>query len=188
MVLFLSLFLSKQQQTIFLSCCLNFLSKPQYIVMFMLEFSTTNTSANALFKSVLGTKNREKLRHTVMKWQQKNRPTIAKTFLISRCSAFLETDWSVNSSIWLLVCLIFNKVRPFALINANIGAINLNAKLGIKISNFSILQFKCRLLTNQNTGRLIIVESTPITPMAWYYGNTGCGVFKKGYKIREVFG
>ena len=58
--------------------------------MFMLEFSTTNISANALFKSVLK-KNREKLRQTVMKWQQKNRPTIAKTFLISRCSAFLET-------------------------------------------------------------------------------------------------
>ena len=60
-------------------------------------------------------------------------------------------------------------VRQLKIVNANIGAINRNTKLGIKINSFSILQFKCRLLTNQNTGRLIIVESTPITPMAWYY-------------------
>ena len=109
-VFFLSLFLSKQQQTIFLNSFLNSLSKLQYIVIFMLEFRTANISATALVRSVLGTK---ESMQTKMIWQQKNKPTIAKTFLTSCCSTLLETGPFVSSSIFLLVYLTLYKRKIY---------------------------------------------------------------------------
>ena len=101
---------------------------------------------------------------------------------------FKGGNYKWKYGIWLSKCNIFTflMVRQLKIVNANIGPINLNTKLGIKINSFSIVQLKCRLLTNQNTGRLIIVESTPITPMAWYYIVIRVVEFSSvGYKIRK---
>ena len=104
-VSFLSLFLLKQQHTNFLNSFLNSKSNLQYIIIFMLEFRRMNTSIKELVRTVLG----QKIRILIIVWQQKKKPTIAKIFLLSACSTFLETCPSVSSSIWLLVCLTFYK-------------------------------------------------------------------------------
>ena len=87
-VSFLSpLFLLKQQHTNFLNSFLNSSSKLQYIIIFMLEFRTANASAKELVRTDLG----EKDRILIMIWQKEKNPTIAKIFLVSNCSTFLET-------------------------------------------------------------------------------------------------
>ena len=66
----------------------------------MLEFRRMNASVRELVRTalvlcVLG----KKIRIVIIVWQQKKKPTIAKIFLVSACSLFLETCPSVNSSI-----------------------------------------------------------------------------------------
>ena len=53
----------------------------------MLEFRTANASAKELVRTDLG----EKDRILIMIWQKQKKPTIAKIFLLSNCSTFLET-------------------------------------------------------------------------------------------------
>ena len=63
----------------------------------------------------------------------------------------------------------FLMVRQLKTVNATIGMIILNTKVGIRMRiKFNLeLQPRSLLLTNQNTGRLIKMENIPITPMAW---------------------
>ena len=99
-VSFLSLFLLKQQHTNLLNSFLNSKSNLEYIIIFMLEFRRMNASVKEFVRTVLvlcvlG----EKIRILITVWQQKKKLTIAKIFLVSARSTFLETCPSVSSSI-----------------------------------------------------------------------------------------